>query len=547
MAPGDYQATIYAGTEAGLQSAISAGGEVRLGPGTFTISSGLTSVADSLSIIGSGMGVTVLNYTGGGTCLDIATGGGVSKNHTIRDLTIQIGANQTGPVVKYTGGDFFWSIENLAILNPATGFTVGTGLQLLNCQNGIISNLVIRGADATKPWAYCLDIDINDSAQRGNIIFNGGMLNNGTVGLAICRSAPANSVNNCVFNGTKFVNSLASLDSTIGADLYGQADQTAFINCHFERFQTAIRCAGADDMQVIGGLFSQIHNDANNAGDCFLLSGVDGVFISSPRCDTVYNILRNSGVSQRCTYIGGLTGSLSGAEYTDTSNGANGNLFIKGGTIQSATTAVGRLKATAAFGFDSAGTPLAVSSNTITATKGYHQVDNSAGDVTLNTISGLNDGDVLVLRPNSDAHLVTINQGASLFLKGTYVLRSSSESLTLIKVGTNWMELARSENSYGITNGRGIDITAAATIGIPTDGNVFHVVGNTNVTNGITVNASDVGRVIALIFEGTPTVSDTGTSKLAGNFVAAGTTNDYDTLTLACDGTNWYELARSAN
>lgn len=95
--------------------------------------------------------------------------------------------------------------------------------------------------------------------------------------------------------------------------------------------------------------------------------------------------------------------------------------------------------------------------------------------------------------------------------------------------------------------GRGTDITAAATIAIPTDGDVFHVVGNTNVTNGITVNPWDNGRRVVLIFEGTPTVSDTGTSKLAGNFVAAGTTADFDTLTLACDGTNWYEMARSVN
>lgn len=95
--------------------------------------------------------------------------------------------------------------------------------------------------------------------------------------------------------------------------------------------------------------------------------------------------------------------------------------------------------------------------------------------------------------------------------------------------------------------GRGSDIVAAATIAIPTDGTTFHVTGNTNVTNGITVNAWDNGRTVTLIFEGTPTVSDTGTSKLAGNFVAAGTTNDFDTLTICCDATNWTEVARSTN
>jgi hypothetical protein len=91
--------------------------------------------------------------------------------------------------------------------------------------------------------------------------------------------------------------------------------------------------------------------------------------------------------------------------------------------------------------------------------------------------------------------------------------------------------------------GKGTNITSAATVAIPTDGDVFHVTGATNITNGITVNQWDNGRLATLIFDSTPTVSDTGTSVLAGNFVA---TAD-DTLSLRCDGTNWYEVGRSAN
>lgn len=446
-----YEYKNFTGTTVGLQAAIDwvAGnkGEVWIGPGTLTLTTGLVCTFDNFTLRGCGAGVTVLNYTGGGTALSVVTTGGVSKGHWIRDLTIQVGATQTGNLVQYTGGDFFWGIENVALVNPTSGFSVGTALRLLNCQNGRISNLVVRGADTTHPWTYCVDIDINDSAQRGNIIFDGGMLNNGTVGVAICRSGPANSVNNCNFNGTKFVNSLASLDGTIGADLYGQADQTAFINCHFERFQTAIRCAGADDMQVIGGIFSQIHNDANSAGDCFLLSGVDGVFISSPRCDTVYNILRNSGVSQRCTYIGGLTGSVSGAEYTDTSVGSKGNLFIQGNSIMSALNLPARTKATAAFGFDSAGTGLVVSSNTITATKPYHQIDNSGGNVTVKTISGLNDGDILILRPQSDAHTVIFDETGNIKLNGTtWTMSTSRDTAVFLRAGTDFLELIHSLN-----------------------------------------------------------------------------------------------------
>lgn len=96
---------------------------------------------------------------------------------------------------------------------------------------------------------------------------------------------------------------------------------------------------------------------------------------------------------------------------------------------------------------------------------------------------------------------------------------------------------------FNTTPGKGPNIASAATISIPVKGDVFHVTGNTNITNGITVKAWDNGRIVTLIFDGTPTVSDTGTSKLAGDFIA---TAD-DALTLRCDGTNWYEVARSNN
>ena len=91
--------------------------------------------------------------------------------------------------------------------------------------------------------------------------------------------------------------------------------------------------------------------------------------------------------------------------------------------------------------------------------------------------------------------------------------------------------------------GLGTAIASAATIAIPTDGEVFHVTGTTNITNGVTVNAWDNGRIVTLIFDDILTMSDTGTSVLSAAYV----TTANDTLTLRCDGTNWYEVSRSAN
>lgn len=141
---------------------------------------------------------------------------------------------------------------------------------------------------------------------------------------------------------------------------------------------------------------------------------------------------------------------------------------------------------------------------------------------------------------------VTMNFGLTL-------VRSAGTVDEISIIGCNFQVASASDGIFfdsGATNvrlipipGLGPAITAAATIQMPVDGNVFLVNGNTNITNGITVRVWDKGRTVVLVFTGTPTVSDTGTSKLAAAFVASAD----DTLTLACDGTNWYEMARSAN
>jgi len=85
-------------------------------------------------------------------------------------------------------------------------------------------------------------------------------------------------------------------------------------------------------------------------------------------------------------------------------------------------------------------------------------------------------------------------------------------------------------------------IVAAATITLyESDLRFYPISGNTNIN---TITPSWPGRVVTLKFEGTPTISDgTGNLKLSSNFVA---TAD-DTLTLGCDGTSWFEIARSVN
>ena len=89
-------------------------------------------------------------------------------------------------------------------------------------------------------------------------------------------------------------------------------------------------------------------------------------------------------------------------------------------------------------------------------------------------------------------------------------------------------------------NGKGADITSAATIAITSRHLYFDVTGTTNISN-ITVDPGGAaGRMVILQFDSTLTVSD-GMLRLAGDFSAQSGSH----LGIIYDGTTWYELFRS--
>jgi parallel beta-helix repeat protein len=84
-------------------------------------------------------------------------------------------------------------------------------------------------------------------------------------------------------------------------------------------------------------------------------------------------------------------------------------------------------------------------------------------------------------------------------------------------------------------------VASAATLTLPRGaGDFVQVTGTTTIT---AITPTFVGHRVTLQFTGALTVTDGLVLRLAGNFV---TTAD-DTLTIMCDGTNWFELGRAAN
>lgn len=89
-----------------------------------------------------------------------------------------------------------------------------------------------------------------------------------------------------------------------------------------------------------------------------------------------------------------------------------------------------------------------------------------------------------------------------------------------------------------------LSIASAATIVIPGTGEFFDLTGTTSITS---ITASWPGRKVTLRFpSGALTLTDGSNLKLAGSFTSAAT-GDQDTVSLICDGTNWFETGRSAN
>jgi hypothetical protein len=94
-----------------------------------------------------------------------------------------------------------------------------------------------------------------------------------------------------------------------------------------------------------------------------------------------------------------------------------------------------------------------------------------------------------------------------------------------------------------LINRTGAAVASATTTTLGTDGDVAHITGTTAITTLNTCNATSSGRRMTLIFDGILTFTDGNNLKLAGNFATAANS----TISLVCDGTSWFETARSTN
>jgi len=132
--------------------------------------------------------------------------------------------------------------------------------------------------------------------------------------------------------------------------------------------------------------------------------------------------------------------------------------------------------------------------------------------------------------------------GGSIARTAGGVLSGSTGAGALVSfdAGTKDVMLVVPTKSGILGAGGGATIASGAALPVPT-GRVVHVSGTTGITSVLATNL-EVGTVVTLVFDAELDVTKGSNLVIEDNFHALANS----TLTIAYDGTNWYEVTRSA-
>lgn len=493
----------------------STGGRVILsGNKTYTYTAAITISTPDVTVEGAGDSTLLQAGTGSGThCFDVA-----AHRFTLRNCKIDgVNASKTvgrGVNIQTTYNDT--TIENVTFLNTPDACV---GENNVHARTRVINCKMTNPGDAGSTDAFC-------------VIFGAG--------------ATFFRVTGCYFDCSTLSNS------------------------------DAIFCtSGSTDGVIIGNHATSGGNNGYRFGTTRILVAnniATGFTTDGFRFDSTDGIIVGN-IAQNCTGAGFKTDGCTNTSLIGNVSKGNGNGGI---LINNATTNSVGLSIKDNYCLSNTGVGIGISASSTALTKctivGNHCESNSFSGISITNGGGTTGTITDMLIANNYCKTNTLkgiyiapnaagaNAWTNIYIANNSLIGNTEQGLVVdahgtastISVGSNYYQGNSADTSFTGTNWTfrfrqplklGTAIAAAATISIPTDGNVFHVTGATNVTNGITVNAWDNGRDVTLIFDSTPTVSDTGTSVLSTDFVA--TTND--TLSIVCDGTNWYQKGTSAN
>jgi len=159
---------------------------------------------------------------------------------------------------------------------------------------------------------------------------------------------------------------------------------------------------------------------------------------------------------------------------------------------------------------------------------------NASNNQPTNIGTGTSTGTVTI--GGAAAQAIDIGTGAA--AKTVTVGSTNTTSTTTINAGSGAVVMGGTVR-YSVGSNIASPAGGELTLG---EGTYFYITGTNNITS-IAAASSTAGRLVILRFADVLTFTDGNNLKLAGNLA---TTAD-DTITMICDGTNWYEVTRSIN
>lgn len=169
---------------------------------------------------------------------------------------------------------------------------------------------------------------------------------------------------------------------------------------------------------------------------------------------------------------------------------------------------------------------------TITSSEfGQMMVMNSASAHTF-TLPAIGSNKAIIYFKNIGTGLLTLAKTGTDTIETTKL--GTNEEATLIADVTNavWRDASRKASRQGA------DVASATTTTLGDDGDFFNITGTTTITS---ITAKAAGKIVRLQFNSALTLTNGSNLKLNGDMLTAAQA----TITLASDGTNWYELSRS--
>jgi|GEM_PF-2688631 len=202
-------------------------------------------------------------------------------------------------------------------------------------------------------------------------------------------------------------------------------------------------------------------------------------------------------------------------------------------------------------------TELTIASGAVTVTGTqkfrFHSIDTEGDAATddLDTISGGNANELILIQAENAARIITLKDGTSLKMDGDFALESTDDKILFICISAGvWHEIARSR-AAGFPAPTELTIASSAVTVTGTQKFRFHSIdteGDAATDNLYVINGGNAGEILVLQAESavrTVVCKEYTGLKLAGDFTLD---NTEDKIQLICISSGvWHELTRSNN